>query len=279
MPTGIVRRPPKTRRTSSGVADVARSQSRCGWPSRASRIAPPTHHASKRLGFEALRDVENGRRRVKASHRGTAREATERWRIARPVSAVKVAALQLAAANPVDIFLRRMSPSSGRRICANWISSWPRRKPPNRSSASVRSLPRVRVRPVAAGAGAIGPSGAAHQSSPAAHAVLAAEPDLAVEHVALSARSGCSDFVGVCTFTRRPKRTSTNSSGIAAGAPSRKAGLDCFGFPDQTARRRRVRLALLRALGAGLGARLELNPLGFFGGRGSDWRRLIRALR
>src|SRR3954470_16985974 len=45
MPTGMVRFP-NSRRTSSGVAEVAKSQSRWGWPSNASRIAPPTHQAS-----------------------------------------------------------------------------------------------------------------------------------------------------------------------------------------------------------------------------------------
>src|SRR6478736_4452859 len=44
-----------------------------------------------------MRDVENGRRRVKARHGGTAREAKERWRIARPVSAVKVARYSFSA--------------------------------------------------------------------------------------------------------------------------------------------------------------------------------------
>ena len=44
-PTGIVRL--KRRFTSVGVAAVARSQSRCGRPSNASRTAPPTHQVSK----------------------------------------------------------------------------------------------------------------------------------------------------------------------------------------------------------------------------------------
>jgi hypothetical protein len=68
-----------------------------------------------------MRDVENGVRRVKARHGGAAREAKERWRIARPVSAVKVAAVQLQR-DPVDIFLERILVED-RRTCASWISS------------------------------------------------------------------------------------------------------------------------------------------------------------
>ena len=45
IPTGTVRL--NSFLTSSGLAAVARSQSRCGWPSSASRTAPPTHHVSK----------------------------------------------------------------------------------------------------------------------------------------------------------------------------------------------------------------------------------------
>jgi hypothetical protein len=52
---------------------------------------------------------------------GTAREAKERWRIARPVSAVKVAAVQLQR-DPVDIFLERILVED-RRTCASWINS------------------------------------------------------------------------------------------------------------------------------------------------------------
>ncbi len=46
MPTGMVRRLPKSAWTSSGRAEVARSQSRGCPPRRESRMAPPTHHAS-----------------------------------------------------------------------------------------------------------------------------------------------------------------------------------------------------------------------------------------
>ena len=47
MPTGTVRRRPKIAITCSGVAGVAISQSSGLPPRNASRIAPPTHHASK----------------------------------------------------------------------------------------------------------------------------------------------------------------------------------------------------------------------------------------
>jgi hypothetical protein len=63
--------------------------------------------------------------------------------------------------------------------------------------------------------------------------VLAAEPHLAVEHVALSARSGCSDFVGVVHV-----HTSTGTHAYefiwdCRWRAEQEGWLDCFGFPDQ----------------------------------------------
>src|SRR6185437_8156994 len=67
------RRSPNNARTSAGVADVARSQSRWGWPRSASRIAPPTHHASwpARSSRSAISSTRGGGcRRFMASERG-----------------------------------------------------------------------------------------------------------------------------------------------------------------------------------------------------------------
>jgi len=63
--------------------------------------------------------------------------------------------------------------------------------------------------------------------------VLAAEPDLAVEHVVLSARSDCSDFVGVVHV-----HTSTGTHVYefiwdCRWRAEQEGWLDVFGFPDQ----------------------------------------------
>jgi hypothetical protein len=63
--------------------------------------------------------------------------------------------------------------------------------------------------------------------------VLAAEPHLAVEHVALSARSGCSDFVGVVHVHTSTETHVYEFIWDCRWRAEQEGWLDCFGFPDQ----------------------------------------------
>ncbi len=226
MPTGIVRRAPNSsthlgrrgRRRQVPVEMRVRRAARRGWLRQ--RTTPRT-----RL-LRGVRDLENGRRRVKASHWGDGARGEERWRIARPVSAVKMAGTSTSAAIR-SIFVSLEDILRSRIVALERVGSDPRRVASRRAVQARRSQPvsRARVRPVAAASGCDGSSAPLDQGPPAPHAHAggrAAPADRAHR---------CSRALRVLGFrrrrstcTRRPKRTSTNSSGIAAGAPSRKAG-------------------------------------------------------
>jgi hypothetical protein len=63
--------------------------------------------------------------------------------------------------------------------------------------------------------------------------VLAAEPDLVVERVVLSARSGCSDFAGVVHVHTTSETRVYEFVWDCRWRAEQEGWTDCFGFPDQ----------------------------------------------
>lgn len=63
--------------------------------------------------------------------------------------------------------------------------------------------------------------------------MLASEPTLAVEHVTLRARSGCSDFTGIVHVEADGVAQTFEFIWDCRWRAEQEGWLDCFGFPDQ----------------------------------------------
>ena len=63
--------------------------------------------------------------------------------------------------------------------------------------------------------------------------VLASEPELAIERIALRARSGCSDFVGTVQVHTASETRVFEFVWDCRWRAEQEGWTDCFGFPDQ----------------------------------------------
>jgi hypothetical protein len=63
--------------------------------------------------------------------------------------------------------------------------------------------------------------------------VLAAEPELPIERIALRARSGCSDFVGTVQIHTASETRVYEFVWDCRWRAEQEGWTDCFGFPDQ----------------------------------------------